>query len=277
MRELKYTRGDIVQRLRKTIAAGRPILGAGSSAGIIAKCAELGGADLIIAYSSGRYRIMGLPTAHYGDSNAITLEMAHEILNVVRDTPVVGGVQASDAKWIDLSQLLDKFIDAGYTGLINFWTVTMFAEERKLQDGKGFGFNRELEMTKLAHERDMFTMGYVFNPEDAAAMAEHGADCIVAHVGATAGGLAGAKVDKSLKEAAQEAQSIIDAAKRVNPEIICLAHGGPFVAPEDTVYLYEHTQAAGFVGASSIERIPVEKAVIDVVKQFKGVPIKARL
>lgn len=274
MRELKYRREEIIDRLKQTIGAGKPVIGAGSSAGIISKCAELGGADLIIAYSSGRYRIMGLPTAHYGDSNGVTLKMAHEILNVVKDTPVVGGVQASDGTWMDLSLLLEKFIDAGYTGLINFWTVTMFPEERKLQDGKGLGFNRELEMTRLAHERDMFTMGYVFNPEDAAAMAEHGADCIVAHVGATKGGLAGAKVDKSMSKAAEEAQRIIGAAKDVNPEVICLAHGGPFAEPEDTRYLYEHTDAVGFVGASSIERIPVERAVIDVVRQFKSIPIE---
>jgi predicted TIM-barrel enzyme len=274
MSNLKYKRGDILARLRASVAEGRPIIGAGASAGIIAKCAELGGADLIIVYSSGLYRIWGLPTSNYLDSNPVTLSMAEELLNVVRDTPVIGGVHAGDPRYNDLTRLLAKFAHAGYTGIINYYTVALYDDERRMRDKVGFGWSREVEVVRLARSRDMFTMAYVFNPEEARDMAEAGADSIVAHVGATAGGLVGFEWEKGAAFAAERVQKMIEAARAANPEIICLAHGGPFAEPEDTRYLYEHSDAQGFVGASSIERIPVERAVKQVVEEFKSIRIK---
>ncbi len=274
MPELKYKRGEVLARLKASLDEGKPIIGAGASAGIIAKCAELGGADLIVVYSSGLYRIWGLPTSNYLDSNPVTLAMAEEILNVVRDTPVIGGVHAADPKYIDLTRLLTKFVEAGYTGIINYYTVALYDDERRMRDKVGFGWDREIDMMRLARSWDMFTMAYVFNPDEARDMAEAGVDAIVAHVGATTGGLVGFEWSEGMAYAAEKLQAMIEAARGVNPEIICLAHGGPFAEPEDTRYLYENTDARGFVGASSIERIPVERAVKEVVQQFKSIPIR---
>ena len=272
----KFTRRQILERLEKNIDEGKPIIGAGCSAGIIAKCAEIGGADLIIVYSTGKSRLMGLPTTRLGDSNAVTLDMFEEIQNVVKDTPIIAGVGATDPTRMDLKRLLKRFSDTGYSGVINFPTVMVFTGwYRDSREQVGLGASREFEMISLAHDIDLFTMAYVFDSEAARATAEAKVDCIVAHVGGTAGGLVGLKA-KSYPEAAAVVQEIITAAKSINPHVICLAHGGPFATPKDTVYLYEHTDAVGFVGASSIERIPVERAVLQCVKEFKSVPIKQK-
>ena len=272
----KFTRRQILERLEKTIDEGKPIIGSGCSAGIIAKCAEIGGADLIIVYSTGKSRLMGLPTTRLGDSNAVTLDMFEEIQNVVKDTPIIAGVGATDPTRMDLKRLLKRFSDTGYSGVINFPTVMVFTGwYRDSREQVSLGASREFEMISLAHDIDLFTMAYVFDSEAARATAEAKVDCIVAHVGGTAGGLVGLKA-KSYPEAAAVVQEIITAAKSINPHVICLAHGGPFATPKDTVYLYEHTDAVGFVGASSIERIPVERAVLQCVKEFKSVPIKQK-
>lgn len=278
----KFTSEEIINRLRKTIDEGRPIIGAGCSAGIIAKCAELGGADLIIVYSTGKSRIWGLPTTLIGDSNPATLSMYDELANVVRETPIIAGIEACDIKSLDLEALLKRFIDKGFNGLINFPTVCLAGLRQRAERhvtayaraGITWSFAREVEMTRMAHEKfNWFTMCYVFNPEDAAAMVKAGVDVICAHVGGTAGGLTGFKA-VPIEEALKNAQRIIEAARKVNPNVICLAHGGPFAEPKDTKYLYEKTDAQGFVGASSIERIPVEKAVMNCVKAFKNFYIK---
>lgn len=265
-----------MERLRKNIDEAKPILGAGCSAGIIAKCAEIGGADLIIVYSTGRSRLMGLPTVRLGDSNAITLGMFNEIQNVIRDTPIVAGIEATDPTRMDLEVLLETFRDAGYSGVINFPSVMIFGGwYRDSREQVGLGVSREFEMIRLAHDMDLFTMAYVFDSEAAKAMVEAKVDCVVAHVGGTAGGLIRLKA-KSHSEAAAIVQEIIAVAKSINPHQICLAHGGPFAAPTDTEYLYKHTDAVGFVGASSIERIPVEKAVIECVRKFKSIPTRQK-
>jgi len=269
----RFTREEILNRLNKTISGGKPVIGAGSSAGIIAKCAEIGGADLIIVYSTGKSRLMGLPTTRLGDSNKVTISMAEEILNVVKDTPVIGGIEAADPTTMDLDLMIDRFIDAGYSGFINFPTVGMFTSYRKKRESVELGFSREVEMVKLARNRDIFTMAYVFNPEDTKEIVEAGADCICTHVGPTKGGLVGFKGVKSLDETVKAIQKMVEAAKSVNPDVICLSHGGPVETPEDTKYIYEHTDVVGYVGASSIERIPVERAVTDIVRQFKAVKI----
>ena len=276
----RFTREEIIRRLRKTSEEGKPIIAAGSSAGIIAKCAELGGADLIMVYSSGKARIRGFQTTMVENSNAVTLGMYEEIQNVVKDTPIIAGIDATEPPaGRDLAELVRRFVDTGFSGIINFSTYGFFEDEawRKSREAEGIGFSREIELIRAARNMDVFTMAYVFFPQDARAMAEAGVDCMVPHAGGTAGGLVGFDAIASpLEDAAASVQKMIEVTKQVNPDVICLAHGGPIAAPEDTKYLYEHTEAAGFVGASSIERIPVEKAVTDVVKAFKNFQLKRR-
>ena len=231
-----------------------------------------------MVYSSGRERLKGLQTNIVENSNAVTSGMYNEIQNVVQDAPIIGGIVATDPSMgRDLSELVQKFTDTGFSGIINFPTYGFFLDEtwRRERDEKGIGFSREIELIRTAHDMDIFTMAYVFFPEDALVMAEAGVDCMVPHAGGTAGGLVGFdEIASPLKEAGLNVQRMIEATKEANPEIICLAHGGPFVTPENTRYLYEHTDASGFVGASSIERIPVEEAVARVVREFKSIPPK---
>lgn len=275
--EKTFSRAEILGRLKKTIAEKKPIIVAGCSAGIIAKCAELGGADIIVVYATGKSRLMGLPTTAFGyDSNGLTLEMAPEILWAAQNTPVVGGCEASDCFRMDQSRLLDKFIGEGFHGIIPFPEAAMWEEWRKFWAKVGMGFEREVQLVRLAHQRDIFTMVYAHNGEDAATLTEAGADVVIAHVGATRGGLVGYKYDSPMDVAVDQTNDIIKGARSVNPEVICLSHGGPFATPEDTVFLYERTSVVGFCGASTMERIPVEKAVKETVEAFKNVPMKKR-
>ncbi len=278
-------RDEILNRLRITLANGDAIIGAGCSAGIVAKCAELGGADIIVCYSTGKSRIMGLRTAVIGHSNPRTLDMYDEISNVVNDTPIIAGIEANDQTTYDLEKVIDRFVEQGFDGFINFPTVgnhehvsDFFAREHEniaSSLGQPWGFAREVELIRLLRERNIFSMCYVFNAEQAASMAEVGVDAVCAHVGGTAGGLIGFPADP-MEESLANAQRIMEGAWGVNPDVICLAHGGPFAEPEDTQVLYERTDAHGFVGASSIERIPIEKAVMSAVKAFKNHKIRER-
>ena len=278
-------RDEILNRLRSTLANGDAIIGAGCSAGIVAKCAELGGADFIVCYSTGKSRIMGLRTAVIGHSNPRTLDMYDEISNVVKDTPIIAGIEANDQTTYDLEKVIDRFVEQGFDGFINFPTVgnhehvsDFFVREHEniaSSLGQPWGFAREVELIRLLRERNIFSMCYVFNAEQAASMAEVGVDAVCAHVGGTAGGLIGFPADP-MEESLANAQRIMEGAWGVNPDVICLAHGGPFAEPEDTHLLYERTDAHGFVGASSIERIPIEKAVMSAVKAFKNHKIRER-
>ena len=278
-------RDEILNRLRSTLANGDAIIGAGCSAGIVAKCAELGGADFIVCYSTGKSRIMGLRTAVIGHSNPRTLDMYDEISNVVNDTPIIAGIEANDQTTYDLEKVIDRFVEQGFDGFINFPTVgnhehvsDFFVREHEniaSSLGQPWGFAREVELIRLLRERNIFSMCYVFNAEQAASMAEVGVDAVCAHVGGTAGGLIGFPADP-MEESLANAQRIMEGAWGVNPDVICLAHGGPFAEPEDTQVLYERTDAHGFVGASSIERIPIEKAVMSAVKAFKNHKIRER-
>ena len=268
-------RAEILERLQRTIASGTPILGAGASAGIVAKCAELAGADLLIVYSTGRSRLMGLPTTPLGDSNALTLEMFDEIANVAEQTPIIAGIEAIDPRHLRLDRLLDRFRAVGYDGMINFPTIANLPDRRRIREDVGLGFSREVELVKLAREQDYFTMVYAYSADDARAFAGAGADVIVAHAGWTTGGLVGATASaRTLASAAAGVTAILRAALETNPSAIPMAHGGPFAEPEDTRTLYELTPAVGFVGASSIERIPIERAVMDAVSAFKKVPVR---
>ena len=278
----KLKREEILRRLRDTIKSGKPILGAGCSAGIIAKCAELAGADIIICYSTGQSRIMGLQTSTIGHSNPQTLSMYNEISNVVKDTPIIAGIQANDQTVYDLDELIQRFVDRGFDGVINFPTAAEGemrlprAKEQHEQMSRAlgipWGFAREVEMIRKFRERNVFTMCYIYTPEQAAEMVKAGVDVVCAHVGGTSGGLIGFKADP-VKQALENAQRVMEGAWAVDSDAICLAHGGPFAEPEDTKVLYEQTEAQGFVGASSIERIPVEKAVMSAVKGFKDFTI----
>ena len=274
----RFTREEILQRLRNTIKEGKPIIAAGSSAGIIAKCAELGGADLVMVYSSGKARIRGFQTTMIENSNQVTLEMFEEIDAVVKETPIIGGIDVTEPPGVkNLAELVQRFADTGFSGIINFPTYGFFDDEnwRRDREDQGIGFSREIELIRVARNMNVFTMAYVFFPQDARTMAEAGVDCMVPHAGGTAGGLVGFdSIASPLKDASATVQKMIEATKEANPDVICLAHGGQIATPEDTRYLYEHTEAAGFVGASSIERIPVEKAVTEVVKAFKSFQLK---
>jgi predicted TIM-barrel enzyme len=217
---------------------------------------------------------MGLPTTPLGDSNAATLAMYDEIANVVVSTPIIAGIEAVDPTYLRLQRLLDRFRQTGYDGLINFPTLGNYPDRSRQREDVGLGFSREVELIRLARQQDFFTMAYAFTPEQGRQLAEAGVDVLVAHAGWTAGGLAGATASAlSLEAAAERVQVILMAARSVNPETLPLAHGGPFAEPQDTRYLYAHTDAIGFVGASSIERIPIERAVLQVVADFKAIPV----
>jgi len=271
----QFSREEILERLRGTMAAGKPILVACCGAGIIAKCAELGGADIIMIVCTSKSRLMGLPTTTLGDPNNDVLALYHEIDNVVKDTPIIAGIDALDPRYWDLKKLINRYVKTGYSGLINYPTIATYYGEHKraTRESVGLGFPREVKMINIAHEMDLFTLAYVFNVDDAEQMAKAGVDCIVPHAGTTSGGLAGFKA-VTKEEASQQVQEILETVRKINPHIVSLAHGGPFASPEDTEYLYQHTSAVGFLGASSIERIPIERAIIDIVQQFKAVSTK---
>lgn len=272
-----FGRNEILARLRASVDSGRPILAAGSSCGLVAKCAAQGGADLLVVYSTGLSRLKGLPTSRIGDSNATTLRMADEILNVVTDVPVVGGVEAWDPTRLDLERLLDAFAAARFSGVINYPTISTMGETwRARRERVGLGFSREVELIRRAREREVFTMAYVATPDDARRMAEAGVDCLVPHGGATGGGLAGHDTDRSAEDELAELVAMAEAGDAVRDDLLVLAHGGKLSEPQDLEAVYARTGCVGFVGASSVERIPIERAVVDVVDRFKRVPLPAR-
>jgi predicted TIM-barrel enzyme len=273
-----FSRFEVIARLRKQLAAGHPIVGAGAGTGISAKFAEAGGADLIIIYNSGRYRMAGHGSLAgllaYGDANAIVKEMGErEVLPVVRDIPVVAGVMGTDPMR-RMEHLLAELDALGFSGINNFPTVGLIDGRFRMElERTSMGFGREVDMIRLARKHGFFTCVYVFNPDESDAMARAGADSIIAHVGLTVGGSIGlANSDAvSLDKAPGIVQAIGDAAKRVNPEAIVLCHGGPIASPEDAAYVLARCDAVGFVGASSMERLPVETAIASTTRAFKSI------
>ncbi|MGX5805386.1 phosphoenolpyruvate hydrolase family protein [Bradyrhizobium sp. Arg314] len=269
-----FEREEILGRIAAQVEARRAVLAAASSCGLVAKCAVLGGADMLVVYSTGLSRLMGLPTSRIGDSNARTLELAAEIRNVVSSVPVIGGVEAWDPVRLDLDMLLDRFRAAGFSGVINYPTISTMGDKWRERRGHvGLGFDREVEMIALARQKNIFSLAYVASAEHAEAMARAGADCIVPHVGATRGGLVGHEAGQSLDEAVRRINEISAAAAAVRPDVVLLCHGGAVAEPEDTLEVYRLTNCVGFVGASSIERIPIERAVKTAVEAFKAVPL----
>jgi predicted TIM-barrel enzyme len=271
-------RADILRNLRAQIAEGTPIVGSGAGTGLSAKCAELGGADLIIIYNSGRYRMAGRGSIAglmpYGDANQIVVEMAAEVLPVVQRTPVIAGVCGTDP-FRQMPRFLRDLREIGFSGVQNFPTVGLFEGRiRANMEETGMGFDREVEMIRIAAEMDFLTTPYAFNPEEAAAMAKAGADIVVAHVGTTLAGTIGAKDVMSLDEAVKGIQAMHDAAKAVNNDVIVICHGGPIAGPEDTQYVLDRTRGVvGFYGASSMERLPIEIALTENVRRFKGLKV----
>lgn len=263
-----------LQAVRKT---GRAILAAGSSTGIVAKSAEAGGADLIVVYSTGLSRMWGLPTTGIGHSNIITPQMLPELLNVVDNTPIIGGADATDPTYRRLDVLLDEFMAAGFNGIINFPTIgdrPLFSSQRT---HVGQGWDREAELIRRAHDRGIFTMAYVYTPEQARMTAAAGVDVQVAHVGWTVGGVQGAgQLAMDLVNGCVTVREIVAATLAEKPGTICLGHGGPFATHNEVAYLYEHTDVDGFVGASSIERIPIEAAVTSAVRDYKCQQVRGR-
>ncbi len=267
-----FSRAQILARLRDQIDHARPVVGAGSSSGLIARSAEAGGSDLIIVYNTGTSRLMGLPTTHtMNHANPATLAMYDEIANVVSEAPIIGGAEAQDPTYLDLRRLVHHFRDTGFDGLINFPTTGPSTSRNRDRTSVGLGLARDFDMVRIARQEDYFTICYGYTEEQTIGLAAAGADAIVAHAGWTTGGLAGAGSSAmSLDAACEHVQKMLDLARRENPEVIVLAHGGPLSSPADTRYLYEHTDAQGFLGASSMERIPVEAALVDAVRAFKS-------
>ena len=270
------TRQEVLDRLRLQLQAGRPIIGAGAGTGLSAKCAEMGGADLIIIYNSGRYRMAGrgslaglLP---YGDANAIVVEMASEVLPVVKNTPVLAGVCGTDPFRM-MPMFLRQLKEIGFSGIQNFPTVGLFdGNFRANLEETGMGFDQEVEMVRQAHTLDLLTAPYAFNPDEARQMAQAGADVLVPHMGLTTSGSIGAQTAITLDEAVERVQAMHDAAQEVNPDILVLCHGGPIAEPADAAYVLERTSGVvGFFGASSMERLPTEVAMTENMRRFKAI------
>ncbi len=267
---------EALARLRRTIDEGGVIMGAGAGTGLSAKCAEAGGADLIIIYNSGRYRMAGRGSLAgcmpYGDANAIVMEMAGEVLPIVRDTPVLAGVCGTDPFRL-MPVFLEEIKRVGFSGVQNFPTVGLCDGQFRMNlEETGMGYGLEVDMIRAAHEAGLLTTPYVFDVDQARAMAAAGADVIVAHMGLTTKGAIGAHTALSLEAAAERVQAIRDAAVEVKPDIIALCHGGPIAEPDDAQYVIDHTTGvAGFFGASSMERLPTEIAITENMRRFKRI------
>ena len=277
-----YTRTEVIARLRDTMSKGKPIIAAGAGTGISAKFIERGGADLVIVYNSGRFRMAGHGSTAgmiaYGDANAVAMEIGeYEVLPVVEEIPVICGVHATDPRrrmW----HWLGKVKDMGFSGINNFPTHTIIdGKFRQILEETGMSVKKEFKTVALARKMEMFTIVYVGSPEESKAMAEAGADVIIAHVGTTVGGSIGVtNATMTLPEAAKITQGIIDAAKSVRKDLIFLSHGGPINTPEDAAFINEHTDTDGFVGASSLERMAVEQSLTELTQRFKQIQVKRK-
>lgn len=274
------TRTQILERFRRKVAGGQPIIGGGAGTGLSAKCAEAGGIDLIIIYNSGRYRMAGRGSLAglmpYGDANAIVMDMAREVLTVVERTPVLAGVCGTDP-FRDMGRFLQEVQAAGFAGVQNFPTVGLIdGQFRQGLEETGMGYDREVAMIARARQMDLLTCPYVHNPQEAEAMARAGADILVPHVGLTTKGLIGAQSALTLEEAARRVQAMADAARAVRPDVLVLCHGGPIAEPADVRFVFERTTGiAGFFGASSIERLPTEPAIIAQAQAFGALRLGA--
>jgi predicted TIM-barrel enzyme len=277
---MNYTREESLDRLARVVEAGDPVIGAGAGTGISAKFAERGGVDLLIIYNSGRYRMNGrgslaglLP---YGDANEIVVEMGHEVLPVVEDTPVLAGVNGTDP-FRDMDVFIDDLKRRGFSGVQNFPTVGLIDEDsgfRQNLEETGMGYDKEVEMIRTASRKGMLTCPYVFSEAQAKEMTEAGADVVVSHMGLTTSGDIGAETALDLDAAAERVQAHHDAATEVNDDVMVICHGGPIAWPDDARYVLNNTDGVvGFFGASSIERLPTEEAIENQAREFKEIDL----
>lgn len=267
------SRTSILERLRKKIADGLPLIGGGAGTGISAKCEEAGGIDLIVIYNSGRYRMAGRGSLSgvlaYGNANEIVKEMAYEVITAVEHTPVLAGVNGTDPFMLR-DHFLRELRDLGFAGIQNFPTVGLIdGLFRANLEETGMGYHLEVEMIAAAHEMDMLTTPYAFNVEEGQLMTEAGADIVVAHMGLTTKGTIGAHTAKTLDDCVEEVKAICNACKTIRDDVITLCHGGPIAEPEDASYILERVpEVDGFYGASSMERLPTEVAITEQIKRF---------
>ena len=272
----RIARQDILRKLRTLIDQGQPIIGGGAGTGLSAKCEEAGGIDLIVIYNSGRYRMAGRGSLagmmSYGNANDIVIEMAREVLPVVRHTPVLAGVNGTDPFMIP-EHFLRRLIDLGFSGVQNFPTVGLIdGNFRAGLEETGMSYDLEVDLIRLAHQMDLLTTPYVFSAENAAAMAKAGADVVVCHLGLTRGGAIGAETSVDLAGSVPLINEWAQAALAVNPEIIVLCHGGPIATPQDAAFILKQCgQCHGFFGASSMERLPTEIALTETTREFKRI------
>ncbi len=275
----RIPRNQILKKLRAKVRKGEPIIGGGAGTGLSAKCEEAGGIDLIVIYNSGRYRMAGRGSLAglmaYGNANEIVVDMAREVLPVVRETPVLAGVNGTDPFMLR-EHFLAQLAALGFSGVQNFPTVGLFdGVIRKQLEETGMGYSLEVDMIRAARKLDLLTTPYVFSKENAAAMARAGADIIVCHMGLTTGGAIGAETALDLKDCAPLIEQWAAAARKVKPDVIVLCHGGPIAEPRDAAYILGNCPGCnGFYGASSMERLPTERAITETTRKFKS--IKAR-
>jgi predicted TIM-barrel enzyme len=273
------TRTAILQRLRAKVAVGRPIVGGGAGTGISAKCEEAGGIDLIVIYNSGRFRMAGRGSLAgmmpYGNANQIVKEMGPEVLTAVKHTPILAGVCGTDP-FLLREPFLRELKDMGFAGVQNFPTVGLIdGLMRANLEETGMGYGLEVDMIAAAHALDLLTTPYAFNPAEGRAMAKTGADIVVAHMGLTTGGSIGAHTAKTLDDSVRQVQAIADACKSERGDCLVLCHGGPIAEPDDAKYVLERCRGLeGFYGASSMERLPTERAITEQVRQFTGMMIR---
>jgi predicted TIM-barrel enzyme len=272
----RFTRTDLLKKFRAMIRRGEPIIGGGAGTGLSAKCEEAGGIDLIVIYNSGRYRMAGRGSLSgmlaYGNANDIVVEMAREVLPVVKKTPVLAGINGTDPFCL-FDDFLDRLAALGFSGVQNFPTVGLFdGQFRKNLEETGMGYGLEVEMIALAHGKDLLTTPYVFSESEAVAMTKAGADILVAHMGLTTGGAIGAETAVKLADCPALIDGWAAAARKVRKDVIVLCHGGPIAAPEDAAYVLDRTKLCdGFYGASSMERLPAEIALTEQTRQFKSI------
>lgn len=270
------TRKEIIAKFKEEVKNGKILVGVGAGTGITAKSSEAGGADMLIIYNSGRYRMAGRGSLagllSYGDANQIVVEMGSEVLPVVKNTPVLAGVCGTDPFRV-MDVYLKQLKNQGFNGVQNFPTVGLIdGVFRQNLEETGMGYGLEVEMIRKAHELDMLTTPYVFDEEQAKAMAEAGADILVAHMGLTTKGTIGAKTSLTLDDCVKKIKAIIKAGKEVNPDIMVICHGGPIAEPKDAAYIIERTKGIdGFFGASSIERFAAEKGIKEQTSSFKSI------
>lgn len=276
-----FRRSEILARLRAKVAAGKPIVGGGAGTGLSAKMEEVGGIDLIVIYNSGRFRMGGRGSLAgmmpYGDANAIVMDMAREVLPVATKTPVLAGVCGTDPFRV-IPLFLKEVQNAGFSGVQNFPTVGLIdGTFRQSLEETGMGFGFEVDMIRQARELDLLTTPYAFNVDEAKAMAQAGCDILIPHMGLTTKGAIGATTAITLEESAKRIQEMHDAAKRINSDILVLCHGGPIAEPADAQYILDHTEGiVGFYGASSMERLPVEPAITNRIREFTALTFRRK-